>query len=64
MQVAYARSFGCSDTGLLGVYYVTELDKIMEAQWVGLLSRFDLLFFGLGVPRTALLVLIAIALRW
>ena len=23
-----------SDTGLLGVYYVTELDKIMEAQWV------------------------------
>ena len=23
-----------SDTGLLGVYYVTELDKVMEAQWV------------------------------
>jgi hypothetical protein len=22
-----------SDTGLIGVYYVTELDKIMEAQW-------------------------------
>ena len=25
-----------SDTGLLGVYYVTELDKIREAQWVSL----------------------------
>jgi hypothetical protein len=44
MQVAYARSFGRSDTGLLGVYYVTELDKIMEAQWVGLVSCFDIFF--------------------
>ena len=33
VQSAMAFNTQYSDTGLMGVYYVTELDKVMEAQW-------------------------------
>mmetsp|Transcript_22373 Transcript_22373/g.55115 ORF Transcript_22373/g.55115 Transcript_22373/m.55115 type:complete len:514 (+) Transcript_22373:43-1584(+) len=33
VQSAMAFNTQYSDTGLIGVYYVTELDKVMEAQW-------------------------------